>query len=192
MPGQIGESSPPSSAVPDVRNGTLVSLAEARKAFPAIPGVEFPPVLNELQLSNFGPGFDSKGGRRSLLPPRQGSSYRVLVPKTDQDGLDIAGIRPIEIRAPLGTNTPWNMRAPGFRSGSLCSLSGSYIPFARTEAERLAKGDPRRSLEERYTDHEGYVKAVKQAAKELIDEGFLLEQDAERFIAAADTSDVLR
>ena len=71
-------------------------------------------------------------------------------------------------------------------------MSGSYIPFARTEAERLAEGDPRRSLEERYTDHEGYVKAVKQAAKELTDEGFLLEQDAERFIAAADTSDVLR
>ena len=65
-------SKPPNSAVPDVLNGTLVSLAEARKAFPAIPGVEFPPVLNELQLSNFGPGFDSKGGRRSLLPPGQG------------------------------------------------------------------------------------------------------------------------
>ena len=183
---------PPNSAVPDVRNGTLVSLAEARKAFPAIPGVEFPPVLNELQLSNFGPGFDSKGGRRSLLPPRQGASYRVLVPKTDQDGLDIAGIRPIEIRAPLGTNTPWNMRAPEFRSGSLCDLSGSYIPFARTEAERLAEGDPRSSLEERYKDHGGYVEAVKQAAKELTNEGFLLEQDAERFIAAADASDVLR
>ena len=32
----------------------------------------------------------------------------------------------------------------------------------------------------------------KQAAQELINEGFLLEQDAERFIAAADASDVLR
>jgi len=71
-------------------------------------------------------------------------------------------------------------------------LSGSYIPFARTRAERLASGDPRRSLEERYRDHDGYVKAVEQAAKKLMNEGFLLQEDADRFISAAQASSVLR
>lgn len=183
---------PPKSEVPDVRNGTLVSLAEAREAFPAIPGVQFPAVLNELDLLNYGPEFGSEGGRLTLLPPVLGPSYTVLVPQVDKDGLDRAGIRPMQIRVPLGTNTPWNLRAPGRREGNLCALSGSFIPFATTKAERLAAGDPRKSLEERYKDHDGYVKAVKHAAKKLMKEGFLLEEDAERFIGEAEASDVLR
>jgi hypothetical protein len=183
---------PPRSQVPDVRRGTLVTLDEARAAFPAIPGVEFPTVLNELEVLNYGPEFGSEGGRLTLLPPVLGASYAVLVPKPDKDGLDIAGIRPMEIRVPLGTNVGWNVRAPGLREPNLCGLSGSFIPFAETKADRLASGDPRRSLEERYKTHEGYVRAVEQAARRLVREGFLLEEDAQRFIDAAEASDVLR
>jgi Alpha/beta hydrolase domain len=183
---------PPKSQVPDVRKGTLVSLDAARAAFPTIPGVTFPAVLNELELLDYGPEFDSEGGRLTLLPPVLGPGYAVLVPKPDVDGLDIAGIRPMETRVPLGTNTPWNIRAPGRREGNLCGLSGSYIPFATTKAERLATGDPRKSLEERYKDHDGFVKAVEKAAKKLMQEGFLLQEDAERFISEAAASDVLR
>jgi hypothetical protein len=68
-------------------------------------------------------------------------------------------------RAPLGTNMGWNVRAPGSRSANLCGLSGSFIPFATTKAERVASGDPRKSLEERYKSHAGYVKAVEKAAR---------------------------
>ncbi|OLC12910.1 MAG: hypothetical protein AUH29_14685 [Candidatus Rokubacteria bacterium 13_1_40CM_69_27] len=183
---------PPKSNYPRVENKTLVSLDEAREAFPAIAGVNFPTVLNELQLLNFGPEFDSEGGRLTLLPPVLGPRYAVLVPKPDEDGQDIAGIRPMEIRVPLGTHTGWNVRAPGFRAPNLCGLSGSYIPFATTKAERLASGDPRKSLEERYKDHDGYVRAVEHAAKKLMHEGFLIEEDADRFISAGEASDVLR
>jgi hypothetical protein len=183
---------PPRSRVPAVRRGTLVTLDEARAAFPAIPGVEFPTVLNELEVLNYGPEFGSQGGRLTLLPPVLGARYAVLVPKPDKDGLEVAGIRPMEIRAPLGTNVGWNVRAPGRRAPNLCALSGSYIPFATTKADRLASGDPRKSLEERYKDHAGYVKAVEQAARKLVKEGFLLEEDAQRFIDAAEAGDVLR
>jgi hypothetical protein len=85
----------------------------------------------------------------------------------------------------------WNVRA-GFRAPDLCSLSGSFVPFAETKAERLASGDSRKSLEERYKDHDGFVKAVRKAAKKLVHERFLLEEDAQRFIDAAEASDVLR
>jgi Alpha/beta hydrolase domain len=183
---------PPRSRYPRVQNNTLVSLDAARAAFPAIPGVEFPSVLNELELLNFGPVFDSEGGRLTVLPPLIGPSYQVLVPKPDDDGQDLAGIRPIEIRVPLGTHTGWNLRAPGFRAPNLCSLSGSYIPFATTEAERLANGDPRQSLEERYGDHAGYLRAVRRAGLQLLRQGFLIQEDADRFISAAEASDVLR
>jgi hypothetical protein len=66
------------------------------------------------------------------------------------------------------------------------------IPFSRTRAERLANGDPRLSLEERYTDHGGYVRAVRAAAANAVKRGFLLEPDAAALIAAAEASNVLR
>ena len=183
---------PPDNAVPDVRNGTLVTLPQARGAFPYIPGVQFPPFLNELAVLDYGPDFFSWGGSLGQIPPSPGARYRVMVPLPNQDGVDIAGIRPMEIRAPLGTNSGWNVRAPGFRAPHLCGLSGSYIPFAITRAERLASGDLRLSLEERYGDHRGYVEAVRDASRELIREGFLIQEDADRFIAEADASGVLQ
>jgi len=111
---------------------------------------------------------------------------------TSEDGLDLAGIRPMEVRAPLGTNTGWNIRAAGSRAPNLCGLSGSYFPFATTRAERVAAGDPRKSLQERYHNHEGYVRAVEKAARDLMRERLLLQEDADRFIDAAQASNVLR
>ena len=128
----------------------------------------------------------------TLQPPVLGPSYKMLVPRPDKDGLDVAGIRPMQIRVPLGTTMGWNIRAPGHRSPDLCGLTGSFIPFARTKAERLASGDPRLSLEERYTNHEGFVSAVRAAAQQLVRERFLLQVDADGFINAAEASDVLR
>ena len=183
---------PPESNYPSLNDHTLVPLDAARRFFPRIPGVTFPPMLNALELLEFGPLFDSEGGILTELPPLLGPSYKIFVPKPDNDGLDIAGIRPMEIRAPLGTNAGWNVRAPGFRAPNLCGLNGSFVPFATTKTERLAKGDPRKSLKERYEDHEGYVNAVERAATELVHERFLLPEDADRFISDAKASSVLK
>lgn len=183
---------PPKSNFPEVEKKTLVTLEEYRAAFPAIPGVPAPAALNELETLNYGPGFDSEGGRLTLLPPVLGSSYTVLVPRANSDGVDVSGVRPIEVRAPLGTNLGWNVRAQGRREPNLCGLTGSFIPFARTKTERLASGDPRPSLEERYKDHAGYVRAVKRGARDLVEEGFMIEEDYERIVREAETSNVLR
>lgn len=172
--------------------GTLVPLAEAGAAFPAIPGVSFPAVMNQYELLDFGHSFGKTGGILTLQPPQLGPSYQMFVPKPDQDGMDIAGIRPMQIRVPLGTTLGWNIRGAGHRPPNLCGLTGSFIPFARTRAERLASGDPRLSLEERYTNHEGFVSAVRAAARDLVSERFLLQVDADGFVAAAEASDVLR
>jgi Alpha/beta hydrolase domain len=182
---------PPKSRYPRFQNKTLVSLEEYEATFPVIPGVVAPSVMNEINVLNFGPGFNSTGGVQTLLPPALGPSYAVFVPKPDQDGVGSDGIDTMLTRAPLGTNTGWNLRT-GIRAGDLCSLSGSYFPFARTKADRLANGDSRKSLEERYKDHAGFVKAVAKAGRELVKERFLLEQDAAQFVQAAQESDVLR
>ncbi len=183
---------PPKSRYPRLEEKTLVTLDEYLARFPAIPGAALPKVMTELRFPDYGPAFRSPGGILSPLPPRLGAKYQVLVPQVDRDGLNIAGIRQMEIRAPLGTNMGWNVRASGRREGNLCGLTGSFLPFAATRTERLAAGDPRASLQERYTDHQGYVAAVRKAAAALEAEGFLLAEDAARFIHAAEASSTLR
>ena len=56
----------------------------------------------------------------------------------------------------------------------------------------MARHDPRLSLEERYGTHAGYVDAVKRAAAKAVAERFLLPADADRLIAEAEASEVLR
>jgi len=182
---------PPKSRYPRVENKRLVSAAEYQASFPAIPGVEVAPQLNELDVLDFGPLFSSEGGVQTIVPPVHGASYTVLVPAPDRDGVGEEGIDTILTRAPLGTNVGWNPRA-GFRAPDQCTLNGAFFPFARTKAERLASGDPRLSLEERYKDHDGFVKAVEKATKRLVQERFLLQVDADKLVQAARDSDVLR
>ncbi|HTO99697.1 MAG TPA: alpha/beta hydrolase domain-containing protein, partial [Myxococcales bacterium] len=155
---------PPRSNYPRLENGTLIPLAEAGWRFPTIPGASFPTVQNQLDLLVFGPLFGQNGGVLSLQPPLLGPHYQQFVPRSDHDGLNIAGVRPMQVRVPLGTSSGWNIRRPEHRAPNLCGLTGSYFAFATTKAERLASGDPRKSLQERYRDHDGFVRAVEKAA----------------------------
>jgi len=113
----------------------------------------------------------------------KGKEYPLLVPKVDKDGNEIAGIRAVNLQVPLATHAGWNLRAKGFIEDELCYLNGQYIPFAKTKEERENTGDPRLSIEERYKDHADYVQQVSRAARTLVDERFLLQEDAERIIA---------
>lgn len=183
---------PPPSDYPRLDDGTLVDVTEARKGFPRIPGVEFPAVANDYELLDFGPSFGRLGGVLSLQPPLTRGRYPVFVPRPDEDGLDIAGIHAMQIRVPLGTTTGWNLQTSSRSEPALCGLSGSYVPFAKTRAARLETGDPRKSLEERYGSHAGFVAEVEKAARQLVRARFLLEEDAERYITSARESNVLR
>ncbi|HEU4386971.1 MAG TPA: alpha/beta hydrolase domain-containing protein, partial [Blastocatellia bacterium] len=127
-----------------------------------------------------------------IQPPIIKQTLPSLVPRVDIDGNEVGGIPSVLHRVPLGTYLGWNVTRAGFYKGRSCGFAGGYIPFAKTRAERLAAGDPRRSLEERYVNHDGYVAAVRAAAERLVREQFLLKDDAERLIHEAEASDVLR
>ena len=53
------------------------------------------------------------------------------------------------------------------------------IPFARTRAERLASGDPRLSIEERYPTSTAYAAAVRKAVDDLVARRLMLPEDAQ-------------
>jgi len=197
---------PPATRVPRISDGTLVAPDPATLGFPNIPAttyvpnfpteaVDFNGLYNRLTLLDYGPEFDAENesGNVTQNPPvNLGIDYGVLIPAVDSDGNDVGGVRSTEIQAPLGTYTGWSRRRPGFAADEQCGLTGIYIPFAGTQAEREAAGDPRRSLEERYADHQGYVSAVRAAAHRLRSERLLLPVDADRLIQEAENSDVLR
>jgi hypothetical protein len=183
---------PPPNRYPTIADGSLVTRQQAEAAFPRIPGARFPQALNEAFAFDYGGQFSAKGGRVAAAPPKKGTKYEMRVPKPDEDGLDLGGVRTLDVAAPVGTNTGWNLWASGPRGNDLCGLNGAFFPFARTAAERAKSGDPRRSLEERYKDHAGFVAAVEQAAGKLVDERFLLQEDARTLIDTAAASNILR
>ncbi|MGE5818157.1 MAG: alpha/beta hydrolase domain-containing protein, partial [Deltaproteobacteria bacterium] len=115
----------------------------------------------------------------------KGKEYPVLVPKVDKDGNEIGGVRAVALQVPVGTHAGWNLRAKGFIEDELCYLNGQYVPFAKTREEREKSGDPRLSIEERYKDPADYVQQVSRAARSLVDERFLLPEDADRIVGEA-------
>jgi hypothetical protein len=171
---------PPANAYPLLADGTLTTVADYRAIFPKGLGITPPEQnLREPRL-DFGRRF-AKQGIADTVPPKHGDDYETRVPTPDADGNDRGGVRLVELQAPLGTHTGWNMRAAdtGF-AWATSRFDGSFVPFARTEAERLAAGDPRPSLEVRYASRDAYAAAVSAAANRQVAAGLLLAEDVER------------
>ena len=200
---------PPASRVPLRANGTLVaSLPQTDEnedrghhrprrdrhhqdnvGFPDIPGVTYNGLMTTGDLFDYGPFFDD--GVLTILPPvLVGSPYPAFVPRTDADGNDVAGVRLPEVAVPLATLTGWGLRAAAFGGDDLCDAAGQQIDFHQTKLERLAAGDPRLSIEERYLTHWRYVKEVTHAARRLGRERLLLDEDVQRYIEQAKASGI--
>lgn len=174
---------PPDSRVPRRADGTLVDVEVWRSGFPAIPGVATPLEPNTLEQLDF--GADYERGVLSEPPGRTGEHYAVLVPATDADGNDIAGVRVPMLQVPLATYTGWNMRVRGQGHGALHEFTGSTIPFPDTPGERAITRDPRPSIEERYGNVATYQRLIGEAAHRLVADRLMIEEDVARCIAAA-------
>jgi hypothetical protein len=187
----VNGTNPPASRYARISDGTLLppnSVGFPDMVFPtgiaAYPTVVFTGLYNTRNLLFWGPRFDADDESGILREPPVVTdlAYNILEPAVDVDGNDIDGVRSTTLQAPLGTYMGWNYRSAGFGEGDLCDLTGSFIPFAGTQAQRMADGDPRLSLHERYGNNAGYVSAVTAAANSLVSERFLLPDDATSII----------
>ena len=159
---------PPPSRHPTLSEQTLIDRSEIE--FPGIPGVQWP--------------YEVPGGYRSDLPGRLiDNPLPFLVPAVDSDGNETSGILLPEVAVPLGTYT-----GSAFRSvqagapGEIIMMAGTYVPFARTRAERREWNDPRPSVEERYSSRAEYLRRSAEAARLLVEEGYLLREDLQRVV----------
>ncbi len=176
---------PPPSTYPRIADGTLITVKDFKRTFPRIPNFRLPENNLRPPRLDFGPRFDSER-IADIVPPIVGPAFGALVPKPDADGLDLGGIRLPEMLAPLGTRTGFNTRnaAAGF-PWATGRWDGSFVPFARTEAERRAAGDPRPSLATRYADRTAYEAEVRAAAADVVRQGFLLPDETDALVADA-------
>jgi hypothetical protein len=170
---------PPPSTYPRIADKTLVPLAQW--TFPKIQGVNMPHEISLAYHIDREVIFDRiPGGRTTVAiePPRVGNPFGVLVPQSDADGNDLGGVRLPELQVPLATYTGWNLRDPSIGAPEQrVSFLGSWIPLAKTAEDRKKSGDPRLSIAERYKSQDEYMSKFEQAAKTLIQQRFLLQED---------------
>ena len=160
---------PPPSRHPLLSDGTLI--AQSKIQYPSVRSVKWP--------------LHVPGGFRADVPGFL-SVLPFLVPQVDKDGNDIGGIRLPEQAVPLGTYADWAFRSESIGApDTLIAMAGSFIPFARTRAEREKSGDPRLSIAERYSGRADYLRRVEEAAKGLAQDRYLLREHVRPIVDAA-------
>ena len=181
---------PPKSQYPRISDGTAVAPATTAKGLEVAPGVELPKPVRKFTRLDFGPDPLVP----TVVPATVGRDYPCLVSQVDADGNEVAGIRLPLVSVPLATHLGWNRRhadiggegqtlSTGGASGG--TLRGSSIPFAATRDEREETGDPRLSIEERYASRQDFLDQIEAAARQLVSDGYLLEEDVEPMVAQA-------
>lgn len=164
---------PPASRYPSRADGTLVTTAANAAGFPNIPGFRYGGLVHQPTVVD-----------HDQTPPAKTTAYPVFVPKVDTDGNAVAGIRLPTLVAPVGTHLGWNVRKQDFAEGALCGNFGSMLPFAKTREERLATKDSRLSIEERYPNAAARAAVIEQAARQLVRDRLLLEDDVSGYLQA--------
>ncbi len=174
-----GDEAPP-SVYPKIADGQLVAWTQNATAFPEIPGVRYPGVIQRPPFLDFGSRWRTEG-IIDHQPPIVRGHYRVLVPRCGVDGNELACLSPPEVAVPVATYTGWRLRSDAAGApNELVSLSGSYIPFPLTKSAREKSGDPRLSLEERYGTLDRYLAELQEKCQELHEAGYLLSGDIDR------------
>ncbi|HEU0158225.1 MAG TPA: alpha/beta hydrolase domain-containing protein [Hyphomicrobiaceae bacterium] len=176
---------PPPSRHPRLSDASAVNREEVLAAFARLPGFTPPQPQRLPFIRTVDMGSDEETGV-GRYPAQEGAFYPALVSGVDADGNEIAGIRLPDVSVPVGTHAGWNPRDPSTGSPEqIVPMNGLTLWFAPDEATRAARGDPRKSLAERYRDEADYAAKVRAAAVALAAERYLLEDDVEPVVAAA-------
>ena len=179
---------PPPSVHPRIDDGTLSDWRADAAGWQALPDVRYPVVIQRPEHVDYGPDFEHERRIDHHPPLRTGKRYAVRVPAYDADNNEVGVLRLPALSAPVATYTSWNLRSPAVGADDeLLGLAGGYIPFAAVEADRAAAGDPRPDLASRYEGFDDYLAQYMTAARQLVAEGYLLEEHLPAVKAVAES-----
>ncbi len=179
---------PPPSRHPSLGAGTAVESSSLLEKFAGLLGVRVPPQTTRALRLDFGP--ETHLGRTTVLPANPGEEYPALVSDIDETYNELAGIRLPDLTVPVATYTGWNLRHPNVGNPDLYigitgGLAGWTLPLPATLADKESSGDPRPSILELYASKDAYLKEVEEAARSLVEEGYMLAEDQERVVERA-------
>lgn len=122
------------------------------------------------------------GQRPPSVPERLIVNYSTnpLTAGRDRFGIAFGGIRLPDVTVPAAYNAGTNSGGKGGTSLASCQQAGTYVPFDDATLRSL------------YGTHENYVAQVRIWADTNVQQGFLLPEDADKLVADAQLSDVLR
>jgi len=181
----LGVGQPPASRYPNNRDDTLVAIDQLN--YPDIPGFQSPQVIHTAYMTDYGPRFKDQGIIDNQPPILMGE-IAPRVSAVDRLGNELAGIRNVEVAAPLGTYLPWNLRGsayvPAPAPHDMSLFCGSFMALSPSAALNTMSGDVRPAISELYPSRDAYMTQVSRAARDLVEQGFLLQSDIEDRIAA--------
>ncbi len=178
---------PPPSVHPRLDDGTAITRAAVFDEFERLPGIgeHLPDPSRILRLRAVDLGPRAAEGV-TTHPVVEGDQRLDLVSALDDDGNEVGGIRLPEIAVPLGTNTGWNPRDPETgASEQIMPMQGMTLFFARNAEERTLNHDPRPAIAERYSSRDAYLERVREVARILAAERYILDEDIEVCVSDA-------
>jgi hypothetical protein len=167
---------PPPSSYPRLDDGTAVPREDVLQQLSALPGLTLLDAAVMPRMHRLDPG----------LPDGIGAPFISYAPAVDADGNEVAGIRLPDLTVPVATHTGWVARHPATGGvGQLLDMMGTSMPFATSDDERQANGDPRAALTDRYPDREQYRARVRAQAEKLAAARYVLEEDVDVVVELA-------
>jgi hypothetical protein len=173
---------PSASAYPRLCDQTGTDRAEVLRSLSSIsigqPDQARLPVLWPLDL-----GQRSARGIGDFPAKPMGDPYPCLVSAVDSEGNEIGGIPMPDVTVPIATHTGFNSRdSDSGGVGQILEYLGSSIPFPFGVS---ARKDPRKAVCERYLGREDYMNSIREVARKLVSQKYLLVEDIETCVEIA-------
>ena len=176
---------PPPNSHARIDDGTAVPFELVKKVFDGIPEAHRPDRIAVPHRRDYALRDDVEQIQK--MPPTVGKAFATLLPAVDADGNEIAGIRLPDVAVPLATHTGWTLRHRDIGGETqLLMFAGATMRFASTESQRVASGDPRPSIAERYPSKDQYLARVRHEAEKLVEQRYMLKEDIEFSVERAE------
>jgi len=177
---------PPASVYPRLERGELADFHSDKSGWQPLPGIRYPDVLHQPASWDRGPDFLSYR-RITIEPPIAKGLFGAKVPAYGPENQEKGTLSAPAVAVPVATYTSWNLRGRQIGSeNELLSLSGSYIPWPRTAAEKQATGDPRPAVRQKYPTFADYRTQYLAVARQLIADRYFLAEELPALEAAVE------